>query len=115
VGVSLLNGVLVGEVARLVGNLAHFFLLGVWLTQTGAVPPDPHWQGRGLRPRPLPASPCSASADRALLAINTKETAARGVVRISVLRICVQASTGVDLRSPAAAAARRRRPVPAAC
>jgi hypothetical protein len=27
-----------------------------------AIAPDPHWQGRGRRPWPLPASPCSASA-----------------------------------------------------
>jgi hypothetical protein len=34
----------------------HFFLF-----------PDPHWQGRGWRSKPLPASPCSDSAPYLLL------------------------------------------------
>jgi hypothetical protein len=41
---------------------------------TGAVVPDPHWQGRGRRPKPLPlpASPCSASPLPPPLKINVR-------------------------------------------
>jgi hypothetical protein len=42
-------------------------LLAVWLTHTGAISPGPHCQGRRWRPRPPPASPCSASATHALV------------------------------------------------
>jgi hypothetical protein len=37
-------------------------LLAFKLTHAGAIAPALHWQGRGRRPRPLPASPCAASA-----------------------------------------------------
>ena len=37
-------------------------LLAFKLTHSGAIAPALHWQGRGRRPRPLPASPCAASA-----------------------------------------------------
>jgi hypothetical protein len=37
-------------------------LLAFKLTPAGAIAPALHWQGRGRRPRPLPASPCAASA-----------------------------------------------------
>jgi hypothetical protein len=40
-------------------------LLAFKLTHAGAIAPAPHWQGR--RPRPAPASPCSASAPHQLL------------------------------------------------
>jgi hypothetical protein len=36
------------------------------LPTQGAIAPDPHWQGRGRRPKPLPASPCSAGAPHLL-------------------------------------------------
>jgi len=43
-------------------NMEPSGLLAFKLTHSGAIAPALHWQGRGRRPRPLPASPCAASA-----------------------------------------------------